>query len=62
MLNFCTLFDVNYLARGIVLYNSLKDSVRGDFKLYILTLDNESLKILNKLNLEFLIPIRLRLT
>ena len=60
MLNFCALFDVNYLTRGVILYESLKNSVRGDFKLYVLTLDNESLKILNKLNLEFLIPIRLR--
>ena len=60
MLSFCTLFDVNYLTRGVILYESLKNSVRGDFKLYVLTLDNESLKILNKLNLEFLIPIRLR--
>lgn len=36
---FATYFDKNYLSRGLVLYNSLKENVKN-FKLFILCLDN----------------------
>lgn len=51
MYNFCTLFDTNYLSRGIALYKSLK-SVCSDFHLFIFAFDDTSYNVLIKLNLE----------
>jgi hypothetical protein len=51
MLNFCTLFDKNYLSRGIALYNSLAENC-GEFHLYIFAFDETAGRILNELNLE----------
>ena len=50
MINYCTLFDKNYLSRGLALYSSLLNHLE-DFHLYIYTLDDTCLEALNNLNL-----------
>lgn len=47
---FCTLFDSNYLDKGIALYRSL-ERVIDDFKLYVLAMDEKCFSILEKMNL-----------
>ena len=49
--NFCTLFDSNYLSRGIALYRSLEQYCEN-FHLYIFAFDSISYRILKKLNLQ----------
>ena len=58
MLTFCTLFDSNYLDKGLVLYDSMK-SVMESFKLYILAMDDRCEEILNDLALEHAVVISL---
>ena len=58
MYNFCTLFDSNYLSRGLSLYRSLINEC-SSFTLYIVAFDNQSLQVLRKLNLENVIVISL---
>lgn len=48
--NFCTLFDSNYLSRGIALYRSLEKHCKN-FHLYIFAFDIKSYNVLKKLNL-----------
>lgn len=50
MFNFCTLFDSNYLARGLALYNSL-EKYCIDFHIYIFAFDNKCYDILIELKL-----------
>lgn len=50
MHNFCTLFDVNYLTRGLAMYGSLK-KYTDDFHLYIFAFDDISLDILDRMDL-----------
>lgn len=47
---FCTLFDSNYLTRGLALYNSLEKHCK-DFHLYIFAFDDKALNILKSLQL-----------
>lgn len=51
MINFCTLFDSNYLDKVLALYHSLM-TVKTDFKLYAQCMDDISADILNKMNLD----------
>lgn len=49
--SFCTLFDRNFLLKGLALIFSLKKFIR-DFKFYVLALDKETTDIINKLKIE----------
>lgn len=59
MHNYCTLFDSNYLTRGLAMYESLK-KYSENFYLYIFAFDDKSLELLKKLNLEFVTVISLK--
>jgi hypothetical protein len=50
MLNFCTLFNTNYLAKGLALHQSLVDNCPS-FHLYIFAFDDNSYHILTEKNL-----------
>lgn len=50
MLNFCTLFDSNYLAKGLAMYYSL-ERVCPNFHLYIFSFDDKSDILLKQLAL-----------
>lgn len=58
MYNFCTLFDSNYLTRGLALYASLRQTGEA-FTLYIFCFDNLTKQILEKLALPHVILITL---
>lgn len=47
---FCTLFDKNYIYRGLALHNSLMN-VGIEFGLYILCLDSETFEVLTRLHM-----------
>jgi hypothetical protein len=50
-LNFCTLFDSNYLARGLVTYESLMESTKGTAHLYVFAFDEKCYNVLTKMAL-----------
>ena len=58
MNHFCTLFDSNYLPRGLALYQSLIET-SDEFVLYVVCFDDLAFEILSKLNLKRLKPISL---
>lgn len=47
---YCTLFDSNYLTRGLVMYQSILETAE-DFHLYVVCFDNIAFKILQQLAL-----------
>jgi lipopolysaccharide biosynthesis glycosyltransferase len=59
MINFCTLFDTNYLSRGVALYSSLKENCT-EFHLYIFAFNDKALRVLKELNLEHATLISLK--
>ena len=52
MLTFCTLFDSNYLDKGLVLHQSLESAINESFKLYVLAMDQKCYQILKCMNLK----------
>lgn len=58
MYNFCTLFDSNYLSRGLAMYYSLRAHCE-DFHLYVFAFDDLCAEILKNLNPEHLTVITL---
>ena len=59
MINFCTLFDSNYLTRGLALNNSLA-KVCASYHLYVVAFDDNCFEYLRQANLPNLTPIALR--
>lgn len=57
-LTFCTLFNSNYLDKGLTMYESL-EKVSKDFTLYVLAMDDQCYNALTSLNKQYLIPIKL---
>ena len=51
MYNYCTLFDSNYLDKGLVLYNSL-EQISDKFHLYIFAFDDKTVDILKDFRLK----------
>jgi hypothetical protein len=51
---FCTILDLNYLPRGLVLYHSLAD-VCGGFRLRVFCMDEETRSILERMRLANLV-------
>lgn len=49
--NFYTVFDKNFLAKGLVLYDSIKRHGPTEFRYFVLCLDAESYEIMHKLDL-----------
>src|SRR5262245_29959284 len=47
--SYCTLFDSDYLARGLVLYESLMKHSSEDFRLYVLPMDDHAYNVLTRL-------------
>jgi hypothetical protein len=58
MLNFCTLFDSNYLSRGLVMYDSLLKS-GCNFHLYVFAFNEDCLNTLKQLSPERMTVISL---
>ena len=59
MYNYCTLFDSNYLTRGLAMHESLKKQ-SDSFHLYVFAFDDRSNELLRKLNLESVTVVSLQ--
>lgn len=56
---FCTLFDSNYLDKGLVLYWSMKKNIE-DFRLYLFAFDDKCYEVLSDIGLKNVIIIPLK--
>jgi hypothetical protein len=59
MRNYCTYFDTNYLTRGLITYDTLKEHSSREISLWVLCLDDKVHAILSQSNLSGIKPIRL---
>jgi hypothetical protein len=59
MLNFCTLFDSNYLSRGLVTYQSLMTATHNTAHLYVFAFDDACFDVLSSMKLPNLTVISL---
>ncbi|MEK6832856.1 MAG: hypothetical protein AABY32_02320 [Nanoarchaeota archaeon] len=59
MKHFCTVSDVGYSIKGLVMYKSLLDKVKEDFLLEYLCLDDPTYNRVKKLNYSNLVPIHI---
>jgi hypothetical protein len=59
MINFCTLFNANYLSRGLALYDSLCKTC-PDFNLYVFAFDDNTYDYLKAKQYPYLIPVSLK--
>lgn len=50
-MTFCTLFDSNYLDKGLALYSSMREHIKH-FKLYIFAFDEKSFEVLSDMRLK----------
>lgn len=55
---FCTLFDSNYMDKGLVMYYSLTRNVKN-FRLYVLAMDDACFTVLSDLRSDKLVPVKL---
>lgn len=53
---FCTLFDSNYLDKGLALYKSMRKNI-ADFRLYIFAFDDKCSEVLNDMRLDNVIVL-----
>lgn len=58
MITLCTLFNTNYIDKGLTMYESI-DRYTHDYVLYVLCMDERCYEILSKLSMPRFIPIRL---
>lgn len=56
MMIFCTLFDSNYLDKGLALWQSLQ-KVSSEYRLYIFCFDDKSFEVLNDMKLQNIVAI-----
>ncbi|MBD3408739.1 MAG: glycosyl transferase [Ignavibacteriales bacterium] len=56
--HFCTLFDSNYLSRGLAMYRSLL-ATGADFRLYVFAFDERTRRVLDKLRLDRVVVVSL---
>lgn len=54
MMNFCTLFDSNYISKGIALYLSIKQHT-DDFVLYVMAMDRKCQEMLGVIGFEHVV-------